>query len=346
MRKQSRSGFTLIELLVVIAIIAILVAILLPAVQQAREAARRSSCKNNLKQLGLALHNYEGTYGRIPAGWNGVNDPIQGTTFRWSYLAAILPFVEQGNLSTTLNTDLTLYPPGGGNPPRPEHQPAISTIIPVFMCPSDRSGIVTGSGGEADSAPTNYKACSGSGLNNPNDDSDDGAMDNREDGMFGSLSWRRFADCTDGLSNTAFLSESLLGPGGPDPDASQRPDPQTHMALIAGSPPNFAANVTPANCNQAVPTSDLNRFVASRGRLWAGQGYENSMYNHFFTPNARQYDCFFWVNRGLVAARSRHAGGAQMLMGDGRVTFANENIDTNVWRGLGTRSGGEVLGEF
>jgi len=325
----------------VIAIIAILIALLLPAVQQAREAARRTQCKNNLKQLGLALHNYESTYGRLPCGWNGVHDPFQGTTFRWSYLAAILPYLEQGNTFNQLNMDLTLYPGlGGGSGPRPEHIPVITQLIPTFLCPSDRSAIVTSPSGVADSAPTNYMACSGSGLNNVSDPNDDGTPRIEADGMFNSLNWRRFADCTDGLSNTVFISESILGPGGADALASELPDPQTYTALVVP-----LTLVTDSNCQLTVP-GGTNRFVASRGRVWAGQGYENTMYNHYLTPNSDNYDCFFWVNRGLTGPRSRHTGGVQCLLGDGGVRFISDNIDLNTWRALGTRSGGEVVGQF
>jgi hypothetical protein len=183
-------------------------------------------------------------------------------------------------------------------------------------------------------------ACSGSGLNNPADPNDDGDDGLAADGMFGSLRWSRFSDCTDGLSNTVLCSESLLGPGGADPPATERPDPQTHMALVVP-----ATGVTAANCDQPVP-GGVNRFVSSRGRVWAGQSYENTMYNHFFPPNSKRYDCFFWVSRGLKGPRSRHVGGVHCLLGDGAVRFVSENIDLNNWRALATRSGGEVQGEF
>jgi len=340
-RKISK-GFTLVELLVVIAIIGILVALLLPAVQAAREAARRMQCSNNLKQIGLALHNYESTYNRLPIGWNGIHDVAQGTTFRWSFLAAVLPYLEQANTFQQLDMNLTLYPPGGGQPPRPVHVPVISQKIPVFLCPSDRATFVSSPTGLVDSAPSNYKASSGSGINSPVDPNDDGSPGLEADGFFCSLAWRAFADCTDGLSNTAFVSESLLGPGNADVPGgtSPPPDPRLYMALVVP-----LTQVTAANCDLPVP-GGINRFVASRGRLWAGQAYENTMYNHFFTPNSPRFDCYFWVNRGLTAPRSRHPGGVQILLGDGSVRFTSETVDLATWRALGTRGGGEVLADF
>ena len=100
--------------------------------------------------------------------------------------------------------------------------------------------------------------------------------------------------------------------------------------------------VTVANCDQAVPAG-VNRFVSSRGRVWAGQGYENTAYNHFFAPNTKRYDCYFWVAQGFKAARSRHPGGVQALRLDGSASFISDTIDLGTWRNLATRAGGEVL---
>ena len=336
-RQLSKPAFTLVELLVVIAIIGILVGLLLPAVQAAREAARRMSCSNNLKQIGLAIHNYESSHGRIPIGWNGFNDPIQGTTFRWSYLAGLLPYMEQNNTYQNINLSLTLYPPGGGQPPRAEHQAIIATIVPTFLCPSDRSEPITDGSGVIGPAPTNYVANFGSGLNNPADASDDGQMDLRADGPFSSQAWRRFAEVTDGLSNTVAVSESLLGMGGADIPTGQPADARFYMALVV--PPTMV-NVT--NCSNRVP-GGVNRFVASRGRLWAGQAYENTSYNHFFPPNTELYDCYFWVAAGFKAARSNHPAGVQTGLLDGSVRFTSETVDLNLWRAVATRAGGEVI---
>ncbi|GAB5407411.1 MAG: DUF1559 domain-containing protein [Aureliella sp.] len=295
------------------------------------------SCSNNLKQLGLALHNYESANRRMPIGWNGFVDPVQNTTFRWSYLASLLPYLEQGNAYENLNLSLTLYPPGGGVPPRPEHEPIISTLIPTYLCPSDRGARISDGRGNSGPAPTNYVANFGSGINSPNDASDDGRMDRRADGPFSNQAWRRFAEITDGLSNTVAISESLLGQGGDDAQSSETPDPRYYMALVVPPP-----RVTADNCNQPIP-GGVNRYVASRGRLWAGQAYENTAYNHFFAPNSDRYDCYFWVASGFKAARSNHTGGVQTALLDGSVRFVGQSVDLVVWRAVATRAGGEVV---
>jgi prepilin-type N-terminal cleavage/methylation domain-containing protein len=338
---RHRRAFTLVELLVVIAIIGVMVALLLPAVQAAREAARRMQCGNNFKQIGLAIHNYESTFRNLPIGWNGLTSSAQNTTFRWSYLAAILPFIEAANVYDQLDLSLTLYPPGGGQPPRPQHVPTISQPIPTFLCPSD-SGRLISTNDVFDSAPTNYVACFGSGINNVSDPSDDGMMDERADGIFSSMRWRRLSDCIDGTSNTVAVSETLIGAGGPDPAATERPDPQLFMALVVP-----LTQVTIANCERNLPgvPSAINRFVSTRGRVWAGQAYENTAYNHLFPPNAKRYDCFFWVAQGFKAARSRHAGGVHTLRLDGSVKFTSDSVDQAVWRAVATRAGGEVVNE-
>lgn len=332
--RPRRRGFTLVELLVVIAIIAILVALLLPAIQAARAAALNANCQSNIRQIGLAVLTHESQQRRFPIGWNGEVDPAAGTNYRWSYLAYVLPYLEQEALRETLNTDLTLYPAGGGQPPRPEHVPMINVMVPVFLCPADRAERVSSPSGEVDSAPTNYVACSGSGVNDVSVPNDDGAIDDQADGLFNSVTWRKRREITDGLSNTVLCSESTLGPGGADPGSGERPDVQDFMALV--SPGQISAE----NCLKEQP-SGVFRYVASRGRLWAGQSYENTMYNHFATPNAITYDCFFWVNRGLKGPRSKHGGGVNIVMADNSVHFVTDDVDLVVWRALATRAGRE-----
>ena len=339
-----------------IAIIAILVSLLLPAVQQAREAARAAQCKNNLKQIGLALHNYESTNRSFPVGYNGHPDPSAGgKQYYWSAFAYLLPYLDQGNVRDALDTDLTLYPPGfGGVPPRAEHFPTIGTLIPTYLCPSDDGRRVPDADGETTIAPANYAACAGSGLNEPGE-GDDGAHDERADGMFNALIPRSLAHCRDGLSNTAVIGERTLGAGGADvpvggtgPDYP--PDPRRYMALVTGAARGDEPPVTESNCLTPVAGSTpvpggTNRFMAARGRIWAGQGYENTQYNHALGPNDDRFDCFFWVNRGMSAARSFHPGGVNVALGDGSVRFVSDTVDAHAWRAAGSADGGEVPDE-
>ncbi|NNJ25136.1 DUF1559 domain-containing protein [Alienimonas chondri] len=346
-RFQNRTGFTLIELLVVIAVIAILVSLLLPAVQQAREAARTAQCKNNLKQIALALHNYESTHRSLPIGYNGHTEPTANKQYYWSAFAYTLPYLDQANVRNALNTDLTLYEPGfGGSPLRAEHFPTIGTMIPTFLCPSGEGRRVAGTDGDVTTAPTNYAPCTGSGLNRPGQD-DDGAHDERADGMFNSLVPRSLAHCRDGLTNTALLSERTLGAGGVDETTGGEtpPDPKLYMALVVPLTEVTESNcLAPATTPPTVP-GGTNRFVAARGRIWAGQGYENTQYNHALLPNDSRFDCFFWVNRGMSAARSYHAGGVNLALGDGSVRFVSETVNADTWRAAGSAKGGEVPNE-
>src|SRR5436309_1044031 len=212
-----RSAFTLIELLVVIAIIGVLIGLLLPAVQKVREAANRLSCQNNFKQLGLAMHNYEGANGRFPPARNPFSPP---PPLVHSALARLLPYVEQDNLGRSIDfTTPPLYF-SGTTPPSAGNYAASITVVKLWLCPSDNgNGVVPGNGSLAvmpngalsatdHYAGTNYVTCVGSG-------SAAAAWGKyaNSDGMFGQTPFT-IQDVTDGLSNTVALSESLLGLGG------------------------------------------------------------------------------------------------------------------------------------
>src|SRR4051812_29412824 len=192
-----RRGFTLIELLVVIAIIGVLLALLLPAVQAAREAARRIQCSNNLKQVGIALHNYHASCGGFPVGFLYPTGPVPSTTspqqYRWSPLAQMAPFLEQANLANALNFDYPLgsQPVAGSAfwPPYPANTTAMAVQVASFLCPSDGAPAPL-----AGSGPANYTFCAGSGGNGGEATGADGAF------ILGpSLS---LADLTDGSSAT------------------------------------------------------------------------------------------------------------------------------------------------
>ena len=196
-----RRGFTLIELLVVIAIIAVLIALLLPAVQQAREAARRSQCKNNLKQMGLALHNYHDTHGTLPAG----HYKLPGTTIGnpgWGWGAMILPQLEQGNLYQSLNVATTSLTAAS--------KPASETPLSVFRCPSDVGPpLNAGRGGHATS---NYMGIYGSkDITASTGGTINGYLSSSGTGVFSPNSGVRLRDVTDGTSNTVMVGEVAFG---------------------------------------------------------------------------------------------------------------------------------------
>ena len=213
MVRLHRKGFTLVELLVVIAIIGILVGLLLPAVQAAREAARRMSCSNNLKQIGLALHNYNDTYKKFPSGQYYCRRDMACTAARntwlqgWGWHASILPFIEQGNLGRTLNYSLNLYDPA--------NLQLIRTPMPIFQCPSDatRRPLIPPSGSTTDTrliATSNYCGNGGSFSNSFNSDIDTSVNPRSSTWLNGVLrrdSSHSFQDITDGTSNTALVGE-------------------------------------------------------------------------------------------------------------------------------------------
>jgi len=221
-RKQYRRAFTLIELLVVIAIIAILIALLLPAVQQAREAARRTQCKNNLKQLGLALHNYEGTHNVFP-------NQASSSMYGYSALAQILPFIDQGTLHKKMDFSQPLQL---GRPWRPRVNPYAVDIVrqplAALLCPSESGIPIYTDRNGTDWAGSNYLVNGGSGLRTD-------YCSRKNDGLFWRGSKTRFRDIKDGTSNTVFMAEVLFR--NRSPDTATLKDPQRQMKRISGGPP-------------------------------------------------------------------------------------------------------------
>lgn len=316
--RRRQRGFTLIELLVVIAIITILIALLLPAVQQAREAARRTQCRNNLKQLGLALHNYESSMTVFPPGTLGF--PMVHSAF-----AHLLPYMEQTQLRNLMDFN---YPPLNFGPSFPgweNNEDAAMTRVEAFLCPTDSGQVMPEFG------PTSYVACVGSGT------VDDGNAA-RGDGMIYTQSRTKFKDIKDGTTNTVIMSEQRLGNSRNQTDTATPMDQERQVVLLAG-----ATATTEMNC-AVTATTDWN---GERGAKWVNGHYADTMYNHFYTPNSPLPDCHNgFHNKARTSARSLHAGGVHFLLCDGSVRFANESIDLDLWRGLATRAGGEVLGEF
>jgi prepilin-type N-terminal cleavage/methylation domain-containing protein/prepilin-type processing-associated H-X9-DG protein len=307
-----RKGFTLIELLVVIAIIAVLIALLLPAVQSAREAARRIQCVNNLKQIGLGLHNYYESRNALPGA-----DMVFNVT-EISALSNILPYLEQSNLYSSINFDFSYQDPTNNT--------AMMTVLNAFICPSDLPSPIPSLGGQ-----TNYMANMGSGIVWQASVGPNVGMP-PPNGVFYGNSATTFAGITDGLSNTTFYSERILADGN---NAIVSPIADVFFSPAFPLTPDDAL----AQCN-AVNIYDLNnQFPLFMGAPWlCGQ----HIFLHVSPPNSRSCG-FFVALRAVMPASSRHPGGVNVLFGDGAVKFIKSSVNLATWRALGTRAGGEAL---
>jgi len=317
-------GFTLIELLVVIAIIAVLIALLLPAVQAARAAARRIQCVNNMKQIGLALHNYHDTQGVFPHS-RGLSTPAPGfpPTATFSGLARLLQYMEQTSAFNTINFDVL--------PDGPQNTTVRATAISAFNCPSDaQTSLPPGQAG------LNYRPCEGSGILFTFGASDTGGANANmppPDGVFFSVSRTSIADVTDGTSNTAAFSEKLKGDfsNGVATDLTDLFLPRTFPATN---------NAAVADC-RAVDIRNLStQGVSTAGAPWI-VGSTSACYNHAGLPNTRS--CMFPPGRILNNAASSHPGGVNMTLCDGSVRFVKDTVGIITWRALSTRAGGEVI---
>ena len=325
-----RPGFTLIELLVVIAIIGVLVALLLPAVQAAREAARRSQCVNNLKQIGLSLQNYHASWDCFPVGFlyafqnaSSASSPLQ---YRWSALAQMAPYLEQANLYNALNFNFPIaYKPAGGGsafwPYYPANTTVMATQVALFLCPSD--GVPPPA---IDSGPSNYVFCAGDGST--------GGEATNANGVFILGLPQSVASVIDGTSQTVAASEQSLGFVGPYTQTTPTPLPSPLMRAMSHV---AAAPLTDATCAAA----GLG-WLLNKGSGWWDGNYQNTLYNHYLTPNANRPDCTVYHNPGWKAARSFHPGGVNALFCDGHVVFAKDSVDPNLWLAVSTRYCGEV----
>ena len=315
-------GFTLVELLVVIAIIGVLIALLLPAVQAAREAANRTQCGNNLKQIALAMHNYESTFRMFP--W-----PTSISNYQYSPQAKALPFLEQQALGDAIDFSQPLMQGVAWSPTlNPAYVGVAATEIPTFVCPSDGGEALSYRGADlfaGGSYPVNVG--SGVGLNY--------AVRNKTDGVFYAEAKTRFASMTDGTSNTLLISETLFGLR---QDTADLVDSRRQMATFSGGSPGTVDAATLVG--GAGPTY---RGTRAFSWLW-GVGY-NCTVNGYLPPNSDSPDVQFHGD-GILAARSAHSGGVQIALADGSVRFVADQVDGTTWRRLFSRNDGMPLGSF
>jgi prepilin-type N-terminal cleavage/methylation domain-containing protein/prepilin-type processing-associated H-X9-DG protein len=347
---MKRRGFTLIELLVVIAIIGVLIALLLPAVQSAREAARRAECTNNLKQIGLAMHNYHSSLNCFPVGFlypdpAKVYPGVPALHYRWSVLAQLTPYLEQTTVFNALNMDWPIAPgpaPVLGTPqwtPFPANTTVMAQKVKFFLCPSDGAGPSTTLSGGVTSGPSNYHFSTGDGSPGSANPGDAGVTV-PANGAFVLGRPQSVASLRDGSSNTAAGSEQLIGPGGSSPPTDRR-----LVAAVGSTPLPPAAPGAPGYDPSSACANPTN-WRLDKGYGWWDGDYRTTLYNHYLTPNSNLYDC--WQsspphNPAIKAARSNHPGGVNVLFCDGHVGFVKDSVAVGTWRALATRSGNEAV---
>lgn len=345
-----RRGFTLIELLVVIAIIAILIALLLPAVQQAREAARRTQCRNNLKQLGLAMHNYHDVYGSLPPGTGGTGPfGVAGTNLgHLSGVVMLLPYLDQGALWKRIAE----APNQGGHPGRITF-PHPDSDIPVLLCPSSPTPTRQVSATDDWGPSRSYLVSLGDETQDYFTTATTPPGPTQLRGAFTYLATFQFRDFTDGTSNTLVMAEREHGATG---------NPNGIRGRIVW--PIAGIETNPSMCLATVSNGEYNVTgipIRRMGFSWAGGWSNINWVTTILPPNGPSCGNFGPAWFGVMSASSLHTGGVQILLGDGSVRFISENIDTGdltlppavsgpspygVWGALGSKAGGEVLGEF
>ncbi|WP_428303720.1 DUF1559 domain-containing protein [Lacipirellula sp.] len=342
----SPKGFTLVELLVVIAIIGVLVALLLPAVQAAREAARRSSCTNNLRQIGLAALNYESANKAFPLGRPKIYPTPGVNNTQWGHLSRVLPYVEGSSIHSLI--DFTKAPAA------PANAQAVMSKIQFLICPTDTEDRVNGTfcaatGDQYDWGRTSYR---GNGGNQPGQTAEPTAAlpkpEELNNGIYITNVIVKASHITDGLSNTAMYSEKVRGDGN-----ETNVEVASDWFKISGT--GASADSIYTSCSGVIPanqTSRATQFPCS-GRNWTHGDYSPTRYNHIMPPNGNSCTqassggnlTATPVNEdgGATTASSQHSGGVNVTMADASTRFVGDSIDRFVWNALGSRDGGETV---
>lgn len=366
-QSRQRYAFTLVELLVVIAIIGILVALLLPAVQAAREAARRIQCANNLKQLSLAVHNYESAHSSFPLTTTGPsrNSPSLGNGF-YSWLAMILPQVEQSSLQNSIQfseamVDSKVFSSSSDytrlqiSSAHINSFPA-STLVPSFLCPSD-AVTATSTMGSGRAAPGSYAGNLGwvRGATGVDGTASPLVKANGSMPLVNPANpdpWQvpriRLRDFTDGTSHTAMIAERLInnaegvsGPFGTNMQGNMKPSVMSYCAGSGSSDRRLPDWVTYCR-GVSVPDPT---YSLPHGRSWiSGWTLAANLYMHVMPINSRNCHLYGGEDDGtnIVSSSSNHNGGAQAAFVDGHVSFISQNVDPVVWWSIGSRNGGET----
>jgi len=327
-RTRQRQGFTLIELLVVIAIIGILIALLLPAVQAARESARRSQCTNNLKQMGIALHNYHDVFGAFPpCGFRNPNAPPGLSQLDFSVQARILPYIEQLSLKQLINFNLPWNAPA--------NQPAMFIPVPTFICPSDSGTQVPAAAG----ASNNYYANYGSNIiygqpTWPQNVGTPNAAMPPPNGVFVFDIDVHFADIRDGTSKTAMFSEKVTG------DFNNAIATRKSDTFKPGTYPITAVDAR-LNC-LAIDVNNLAyQGYSNVGAPWMEDYHSSTTYSHVLLPN--EPSCMYPPLRIATTANSYHPEGVNLVYCDASVTFVSDQVNLLAWWAMGSRDGKEAF---
>ncbi len=362
--RRMRRGFTLIELLVVIAIIAVLIALLLPAVQSAREAARRAQCTNNLKQLALAVHNYEGTNGCVPPQslYPSVG-PTTDTGWALSWIVPLLQYTEAQPTYNAFNVGLSPMLVPGSNGQGAANTTVAYSLVSVLLCPSESQGGYP----RAPHTPTNYvgnyggpgviSQFSGTIIPLPDQHASGGTLPTAA--YNGSFAPVRFASIVDGTSNTGIISEKLYGRAVGSGTPTYRTNPEWKRVIFpgpkqgAGTGGDGALTFVNACRNLPSKVSAIGSFGS--GQLWVAAYppyIATNGYTHFGTPNTAACDNAadtspsshtYAQPMGSVPPTSNHPGGVNVAFADGSVKYIKDSISPQTWWSLGTRGGGEVI---